>query len=42
MPLIKAHAVADAIEKHISREFSPATVIIHQDPVSVVPLEMNQ
>lgn len=42
MPLIKAHAVADAIEKHISREFSQATVIIHQDPVSVVPLEMNQ
>ena len=42
MPLIKAHAIADAIEKHISREFAPATVIIHQDPVSVVPLEMNQ
>jgi cation diffusion facilitator family transporter len=42
MPLIKAHAVADAIEKHISREFAPATVIIHQDPVSVVPLEMKQ
>ncbi|TSJ88874.1 cation diffusion facilitator family transporter [Gilliamella apicola] len=42
MPLIKAHAVADAIEKHISREFAPATVIIHQDPVSIVPLEMKQ
>ena len=42
MPLIKAHAIADAIEKHISREFAPATVIIHQDPVSVVPLEINQ
>jgi ferrous-iron efflux pump FieF len=42
MPLIKAHAIADAIEKHISREFSPATVIIHQDPVSVVSLEINQ
>ena len=42
MPLIKAHAVADAIEKHIAQEFAPATVIIHQDPVSVVPLEMNK
>ncbi|MCX8661079.1 cation diffusion facilitator family transporter [Gilliamella sp. B2772] len=42
MPLIKAHAIADAIEKHISREFAPATVIIHQDPISVVPLETNQ
>ena len=42
MPLIKAHAVADTIEKHIAQEFAPATVIIHQDPVSVVPLEMNQ
>ena len=40
MPLITAHAIADAIEKHISKEFSPATVIIHQDPISVVPIEM--
>ena len=42
MPLIKAHAVADAIEKHIAQEFAPATVIIHQDPISVVPLEMDK
>jgi ferrous-iron efflux pump FieF len=42
MPLIKAHAIADAIEKYIAEEFSPATVIIHQDPVSVVPAEMKK
>ncbi|MWN31968.1 MULTISPECIES: cation diffusion facilitator family transporter [unclassified Gilliamella] len=40
MPLIKAHAIADSIEKRISTQFSPATVIIHQDPISVVPTEM--
>ncbi|OCG27742.1 divalent metal cation transporter FieF [Gilliamella sp. wkB108] len=40
MPLIKAHAITDSIEKLISKEFSPATVIIHQDPISVVPVEM--
>jgi ferrous-iron efflux pump FieF len=40
MPLIKAHAIADSIEKQISKQFSPATVIIHQDPISVVPAEM--
>lgn len=42
LPLIKAHAIADAIEKSISKEFSPAKVIIHQDPLSVVPTEKNQ
>ncbi|MDF7666411.1 cation diffusion facilitator family transporter [Orbaceae bacterium ESL0727] len=40
-PLIKAHAVADAIEQLISRHFAPAEVIIHQDPVSVVPQEIG-
>lgn len=39
IPLIKAHAVADMIEKHIAHSFSPAQVIIHQDPVSVVAQE---
>ncbi|MCX8640863.1 MULTISPECIES: cation diffusion facilitator family transporter [unclassified Gilliamella] len=42
MPLIQAHAIADSVEKRISEEFSPATVIIHQDPISVVPIEMMQ
>ncbi|SCC07259.1 ferrous-iron efflux pump FieF [Gilliamella bombicola] len=41
MPLITAHAIADAIEQHISKEFAPATVIIHQDPISVVPNEIK-
>ena len=39
MPLVKAHAIADSIEKRIAELFSPATVIIHQDPISVVPIE---
>ena len=39
MPLVKAHAIADSIEKCIAELFSPATVIIHQDPISVVPIE---
>ncbi|MCX8577816.1 cation diffusion facilitator family transporter [Gilliamella sp. B2717] len=39
MPLVKAHAITDAVEKHLSNEFAPATVIIHQDPISVVPAE---
>lgn len=42
MPLIQAHAIADSVEKRLSEEFSPATVIIHQDPISVVPIEMMQ
>ena len=40
IPLIKAHAIADNIEQLISKEFEPADVIIHQDPVSVVPQEI--
>lgn len=40
MPLVKAHAIADSIEKRIAELFSPATVIIHQDPISVVPIEI--
>lgn len=39
MPLVKAHAIADEIEKLISQQFNPAEVIIHQDPLSVVPRE---
>lgn len=42
MPLLQAHAIADEIEKLISQEFSPAEVIIHQDPLSVVPKEMHR
>ncbi|MDF7670355.1 cation diffusion facilitator family transporter [Orbaceae bacterium ESL0721] len=39
-PLIKAHAVTDKIERLIVNHFAPAEVIIHQDPISVVPEEI--
>lgn len=39
MPLIKAHAIADQLENLISQHFSPAEVIVHQDPLSVVAKE---
>lgn len=39
MPLIKAHAIADKIEKLIAKQYHPAEVIIHQDPISVVAKE---
>lgn len=42
IPLVQAHDIADMIEKLISREFYPAEVIIHQDPISVVPKEMSR
>ncbi|GAA5112165.1 CDF family cation-efflux transporter FieF [Orbus sasakiae] len=42
MPLVKAHAVADKIEKLISQQFTPAEVIVHQDPLSVVPKEKSR
>lgn len=42
MLLLKAHAIADKMEKLISQEFNPAEVIIHQDPLSVVPKEKHR
>lgn len=42
IPLLEAHAIADKIEKLISLEFAPAEVIIHQDPLSVVPKEKEK
>ncbi|RKS85721.1 ferrous-iron efflux pump FieF [Orbus hercynius] len=39
MSLVQSHAIADKIEKLISQQFEPAEVIIHQDPLSVVPKE---
>lgn len=42
MLLVEAHAIADKIEKLISQKFSPAEVIIHQDPLSVVPKEKQR
>lgn len=42
MPLFEAHAIADAIEKRIFEQYSPAEVIIHQDPISVVGKEKQK
>lgn len=39
MPLVKAHAIADKLEKMVANQFSPAEVIVHQDPISVVANE---
>lgn len=39
MPLVKAHAIADKLEKMVANQFSPAEVIVHQDPISVVATE---
>lgn len=39
MPLVKAHAIADKLENMVANQFSPAEVIVHQDPISVVANE---
>jgi ferrous-iron efflux pump FieF len=38
LPLIHAHAIADAVEKKIKRALPAADVVIHQDPISTVDL----
>jgi len=35
MPLAKAHAVSDAVERELCAAFEHAEVIIHQDPVGL-------
>ncbi len=37
LPLVQAHAIADAVEQAIRQRFPGSDVIIHQDPCSVVP-----
>ena len=39
--LIEAHVIADEVEKRLMAEFSKTDIIIHQDPISVVPKEMK-
>ncbi|MCP4789361.1 MAG: cation diffusion facilitator family transporter [Gammaproteobacteria bacterium] len=39
MPLIEAHAIADAVEASIMNAIPNAEVIVHLDPISVVPNE---
>ena len=39
MPLIEAHVIADAVEEGIIAVMPNAEVIVHLDPISVVPTE---
>ncbi|MGL5239127.1 MAG: CDF family cation-efflux transporter FieF [Plesiomonas shigelloides] len=41
LPLVDAHRIADGVEHDLMALFPGADVIIHQDPVSAVPLEMK-
>lgn len=38
LPLVNAHAIADAVEKKIKKAIPTADVVIHQDPISSVDL----
>ena len=37
MPLIEAHQIADQVEANVMALFPNAQVLVHQDPISVVP-----
>ncbi|WP_153445813.1 CDF family cation-efflux transporter FieF [Vibrio algicola] len=37
LPLIEAHRISDEVEEKLDRLFPHSDVIIHQDPISVVP-----
>lgn len=41
LPLVRAHQIADQVEKALLTKFPGSDVIIHQDPCSVVPLEQQ-
>lgn len=41
LPLVDAHRIADGVEHDLMTLYPGADVIIHQDPVSAVPLEMK-
>ncbi|AUG98964.1 cation-efflux pump FieF [Prodigiosinella confusarubida] len=41
LPLVESHQIADDIEQALLRRFLGADIIIHQDPVSVVPDEQR-
>ena len=42
LPLIEAHAIADAVEQQILSAFPTAQIVIHQEPHSVVEKERNE
>ncbi|WP_437217421.1 CDF family cation-efflux transporter FieF [Pectobacterium sp. LFLA-215] len=37
LPLVQAHQIADELEQALRKQFPGADIIIHQDPISVVP-----
>ncbi|NHH99034.1 MULTISPECIES: cation diffusion facilitator family transporter [Oceanimonas] len=37
LPLVRAHRIADTAERTLRQQFADADIIIHMDPVSVVP-----
>ncbi|WP_107851161.1 cation efflux pump FieF [Oceanimonas marisflavi] len=39
LPLVRAHGIADKAERELRRLFPDADIIIHMDPVSVVPFK---
>ncbi|ACS87566.1 CDF family cation-efflux transporter FieF [Musicola paradisiaca] len=41
LPLIESHSIADALEQALLKRFPGSDVIIHQDPISIVPLEQR-
>lgn len=41
LPLLEAHRISDAVERKIDALFPHSDVLIHQDPISVVPVEKN-
>ena len=39
LPLLQAHCISDRIEDRLCEQFPESDVIIHLDPISVVPVE---
>ena len=41
MPLIEAHRISDEVEQKLLERFPEGDILIHQDPISVVPWAKN-
>lgn len=42
MPLIEAHRISDEVEQKLLERFPEGDILIHQDPISVVPWAKNK
>ncbi|PKF80592.1 cation-efflux pump FieF [Vibrio sp. vnigr-6D03] len=42
MPLIEAHRISDEVEQKLIERFPEGDILIHQDPISVVPWAKNK